>query len=117
MYMRPIPKRLLIHQVMLHKEKDQDRWGKGQLDAGVQLEFVRMEPSRQIIRDKNNAEVQLAATLFYDCTNSRPMGLSFQEDDIIIFNGQKHQVRSVEPLYDERRLHHYELGMVRYGKN
>lgn len=115
--MRPIPKRLLIHQAILHKETVQDRWGKGQLDAGVKLEFVRMEPSRQLIRDKNNAEVQLAATLFYDCLNSRPRDIGFQEDDIIIFNGQRHQVRSVEPLYDERHLHHYELGLVKYGKD
>ena len=115
--MRPIPKQLLIHQVMLHKETGKDRWGKGSLNTGVLLRSVRMEPSSQVIRDRNNAEIRLAATLFYDCVNSRPRDISFQEDEVIIFNGQRHQVKIIEPLYDGRRLHHYELGLVKYGKN
>ena len=74
-----------------------------------------MEPSRQIVRDKSGAEIQLAATLFYDCINSSPAGVQFAVDDVIIFNGQKHQVKTVEPLYDERKLHHYEMGLVAYA--
>lgn len=38
-------------------------------------------------------------------------------DQIIDFNGQKHQIKTIEPLYDNLKLHHYEIGMVRYGKN
>lgn len=115
--MRPIPKKLLIHTVTLHKKISTDKWGNEKLDAGQALSNVRMEPSKQIIRDKNNAEVQLAATLFYDCRNSRPSDVSFEVDQIIDFNGQKYQIKTVEPLYDNSKLHHYEIGMVRYGKN
>ena len=112
--MRPIPKQLLIHQVMLHKET-----GSNIKFSNIYflLRSVRMEPSSQVIRDRNNAEIRLAATLFYDCVNSRPRDISFQEDEVIIFNGQRHQVKIIEPLYDGRRLHHYELGLVKYGKN
>ena len=67
------------------------------------------------MRDKNNAEIQLAATLFYDCRNSRPRGVQFAEDDIISFNGLKHRVASVEPLYDDERIHHYEMGLVKHA--
>lgn len=77
------------------------------------ISYVRMEPSSKIIRDKNNAEIQLAATLFYDCKNSEPRGITFEEDDVIIFNGQKHQVKTIEPLYDRKKLHHYELGLIK----
>lgn len=87
------------------------------LDDGEVLSKVRIEPSRQIVRDKNNSEIQLAATLFYDCRNSRPVGINFKVDQIIDFNGQKHQIKTIEPLYDNLKLHHYEIGMVRYGKN
>lgn len=76
-----------------------------------------VEPSNQIVRDKNNSEIQLAATLFYDCRNSQPIGINFKVDQIIDFNGQKHQIKTIEPLYDNLKLHHYEIGMVRYGKN
>lgn len=74
-----------------------------------------MEPSNKVVRDKNNAEVQLAATLFYDCRNSKPQGVIFFVDDIVIFNGQKHSIQVVEPLYDGRKLHHYELGLIRHA--
>ena len=103
--MRPIPKRLLIHTATLYQRVNVDKWGKGELNGG------------QIIRDKNNAEVQLAATLFYDCRNSRPSDVSFEVDQVVDFNGQKHQIKTVETLYDNSKLHHYEIGMVRYGKD
>lgn len=113
--MRSIPKELLIHTVMLHVALEKDRWGKSKLDAGTDVEKVRLEPSSKIVRDKNNAEIQLAATLFYDCRNSRPREIIFAEDNIVIFNGQKFRVVSVEPLYDGRKLHHYEMGLVKYA--
>lgn len=105
----------MIHTIFLHKVIEKDRWGKGKLDNGKTLEYVRMEPSSKIIRDKNNAEIQLAATLFYDCKNSRPREVAFEVDDIIIFNGEKYQVKAVEQLYDGKRLHHYEIGLVKYA--
>lgn len=112
---RPIPKKLLIHSVTLHKKASEDVWGKEILDDGVQLNYVRMEPSSKVVRNKNGAEIQLAATLFYDCHNSRPSETVFQEDDIIVFNGQKHKVQTVEPLYDEKKLHHYEMGLIKHA--
>lgn len=112
---RPIPKKLLIHSVTLHKQATESAWGKETLDKGVELSNVRMEPSSRIVRNKNGAEVQLAAVLFYDCHNSKPSEMTFQEDDIILFNGQKHKVQTIEPLYDEKRLHHYEMGLIKHA--
>lgn len=113
--MRAIPASLLIHMVTLYKIKEKDRWGEAELDTGLELQRVRIDPSSRIVRDKNNAEIQLAATLFYDCRNSRPRDVKFEVDDIISFNGQKLRVQTIEPLYDGKRLHHYELGMVKYA--
>lgn len=100
---------------MVHKkEETADSWGKKIEKEETELRFVKMEPSGRIIRGKNNAEIQLAATLFYDCRNSRPRGVNFAVDDVILFNGQKHRIQLVEPLYDGGRLHHYELGLIKY---
>lgn len=74
-----------------------------------------METSSKIVRDKNNAEIQLAATLFYDCKNSKPNGMCFAEDDVIIYNGENYQIKIVDSLYDEKKLHHFELGLIRNG--
>lgn len=114
--MKPIPKSLLPHEAVLHKKINSGgRFEEDSLDPGIRLIYVRMEPSNKIVRDKNGAEIQLAATLFYDCKNSDPKNVSFKVDDVISFNGQKHRVQVVEPLYDNRKLHHYELGLVAYA--
>jgi hypothetical protein len=112
---KAIPKKLLIHTVMQARKGETDRWGNETPETAQELRYVRMESSTKVVRDKNSAEIQLAATLFYDCRNSRPQGITFAVDDIIIFNGQKHQVKLVEPLYDGERLHHYELGLIAYA--
>lgn len=112
--MRAIPKHLLIHQVTYHKQiSGNGFYDENSLDAGVVLTNVRMEPSTKVVRDKNNSEIQLAATLFYDCKNSRPKKITFEVDDVIIFHDMKHQVKVAEPLYDDKRLHHYELGLIK----
>lgn len=113
--MRSIPKALLIHSVIHAKTEESDQWGGERLKGQQELRYVRVEPSSRVIRDKNNAEVQLAATLFFDCKNSRPAGTVFLEDQVIDFQGQKYRIVSVEPLTDRRKLHHYEIGMVKYA--
>ena len=112
---RPIPKRLLNHTVNRHKVAEKDRMGKVILDTGITIKHVRIEPSSKVIRDKSGAEIQLAATMFYDCRNSEPRNVQFAVDDIINFSGQCFSVQAVEPLYDNNRLHHYELGMIRHA--
>ncbi|WP_343084077.1 putative minor capsid protein [Blautia producta] len=110
-----IPKKLLIHTVTRAIKSETDRWGNTELVNGQRVQHVRMEPSNGIVRDKNSAEIQLVATLFYDCKNSRPKGIDFVVDDIIIFNGQKYQAKLVIPFYDGEKLHHYELELMAYA--
>lgn len=111
--MMAIPRSLLIHDVILHHVSREDKWGNGALDSGIHVTRVRMEPSGKIARDKNNAEIQLAATMFYDCKNSVPRNQTFCVDDIMVFNGVRYKIQVVEPLYDGRKLHHYELGLIK----
>lgn len=114
--MKPIPKNLLPHTVMLYKNVNSGGfYEETSLSSRTELTYVRMEPSSKIVRDKNNAEIQLSATLFYDCKNSIPRGVAFATDDVVSFNGVKHRVKVVEPLYDRRKLHHYELGLIAYA--
>ncbi len=111
---KPIPKKLLIHTVT-RLERTTDRWGEETLKEKEIIKRVRIEPSNKVVRDKNNAEIQISATLFYDCKNSLPRDIQFAEDDIIVFNGQKHKVQTIEPLYDRERLHHIEMGLVKHA--
>lgn len=113
--MRAIPRRLLIHAVTLTRENRKDRWGKVADSTAEELKYVRLESSKKIVRDKNNAEIQLSAVLFCDCRNTLPANVNFQVDDIISFNGENYKVKEIEPLYDGKKLHHYEVGLVKYA--
>lgn len=113
--MRAIPKSLLPHRVTLFKAKEEDRWGNETLENGKELKWVRMEPCSKIVRDKNNAEIQLSATLFFDCKNSNPRGTMFEKDDIISFYGARYRIQTIESLYDQKHLHHYEMGLIKSG--
>ena len=114
--MRAIPKKLLIHAATVYQEsKTGSGWSGTALELIGQLTHVRIEPSSRVVRDKNNREIQLAATLFYDCKNSQSTAGDLKEDLIIDFQGSMHRIVSVDPLYDARQLHHYEIGMVRYA--
>lgn len=95
------------------QKKQKNQWGEGEVVENSEINFVRIEPSSKVIKDKNNNEIQLAATLFYDCKNSKPQNASFEEGDIVVFNNQKHKIQLIEPLFDEKKLHHYEIGLVR----
>ena len=111
--MKSIPKKLLIHTVQLQEVNEKDAWGNETLADPVELQYVRLEPSTKYVKDKDHKEIQLAATLFFDCHNSRPCGQAFSDGQVLAFNGERYRVQLVEPLYDGRRLHHYELGLIR----
>lgn len=111
--MRAIPIRLLIHRVELYRAADEDRWGNSDFDKVHEITNVRLDWTKSIVRDKNNAEVQLTALMFYDCKNSKPQGIEFKRDDVIHFNGERFKVETIEPLYDDKKLHHIEVGLIK----
>ena len=112
--MRPIPKHMLIHSAEISKEVSGD-WGTSGLERLGTLTRIRIESSSKVVRDKNNKELQLAATLFFDCKNSKGNAGLLKEDHIVDFQGDKYRIVAVEPLTDRRKLHHYEAGMVKYA--
>lgn len=111
--MKPIPKKLLIHTVQLRAVNDKNAWGNETLGDPIELKNVRLEPSTKYVKDKDHNEIQLAAMLFFDIHNSRPHGQIFNDGQVLVFNGERYRIQLVEPLYDGRRLHHYELGLIR----
>jgi len=109
--MRPIPKRLLIHNIN-HIRNDKDPFGSPTEVFNNPVKRVRIEPTQKRILGKENTEVQLNSLVFYDCINSNPKGIEFKIEDVIEFNGTNYTVKAIEPLYDESKLHHYEIGLV-----
>jgi hypothetical protein len=108
---RPIPKRLLIHSAVLKSPTGTDAWQDRTWNE-TPLRFVRLDPSEKVVMTKDNTEVQLTSTLFYDCKNSDPPGIRFSHGQKIKWNGREYTVETAEEMYDERRLHHWEVGLT-----
>lgn len=110
--MRPIPRSMLIHSVLLVASSKTDVW-QNQTDGGVtELSYVRVDPSSKVVISKDNTELQLSSTLIYDCHNSRPTGITFKPEQTIKWNNQDYKIITAEPLYDSNKLHHWELGLI-----
>ncbi len=119
----PIPKRVLIHSADLITHYDGDKWGGSTSSETIRLEHIRIEPSNSTAIDGNGVKYQLSSMLFFDCCNSSPDGSIFALVDDVVngrkvelqqidFNGRLYTVKTISPLYDNARLHHYEVGLV-----
>ncbi len=111
--MRPIPRHLLIHQATLRKYTGLDAMQQPIYSPDVQLTHVRVEPSSKIVTTKDNIQRQLNSLLFFDCQNSSPKAVDFNELDLVVFEGRERLVVWVEALYAYgSKPHHYEVGLV-----
>ena len=109
--MLAIPKNLLIHSALL-QSVSKDKWQSETLNTIAELKKIRVDPSSKLITSKDNRQITLSAVLFYDCKNSRPCKISFEHGQKIAFNGNTYTIETIEELYDNRKLHHYELGLI-----
>ena len=111
---RPIPRSLLIHAAIYKPYPAGDGFGTPATAADISLDHIRMEPSHQLTRTKDNNEVKLRALLIYDARSSNPGGMDFSgaEGNRILFGSELYKIVSSEPLYDNHRLHHWELGLI-----
>jgi hypothetical protein len=110
---RPIPKSLLIHSVTHTYNKVLDSWKKVTSSDTRTVKHVRLEPSTRRVINKENQQVQVRATMFYDCHNSTPRAITFADGDSIIFADVEYIVNHTELLFDDsKRPHHMELELV-----
>ncbi len=107
---KPIPRRLLIHTATL-SDVTLSAFQSESLRTVAVLQHVRIETSEKLVITKDNRQISLAATLFFDCRNSRPASVQFTVGQRITFSGAVYRIETVEPVYDDTRLHHYELGL------
>lgn len=109
--MMPIPRHLLIHTAILQNPSTPDAWQYITYQSRP-LSYVRIDPTSKVVRSKDNTEIQLSSVLLYDCHNSRPCGIHFYVGQRITWQGNDYTVQTIEPMYDGKRLHHWEVGLV-----
>lgn len=109
--MLAIPKNLLIHSAVLQSSAE-NKWQSEIRETIAELKKIRIEPSSKLVTSKDNRQITLSAVLFFDLRNSRPAGISFKHGQKILFNGNTYTIETIEELFDNRKLHHYELGLI-----
>lgn len=117
--MKAIPKKLLIHNAELINEYG-DEWAVTKR-ISAPLEHVWIEASHSNIFDVKSQQITLSAVLFFDCKNSEcDISFALEGEEIggrtllaqrVQWNGRTYTVKTIEPIYDDRRLHHYEVGL------
>ncbi len=109
--MIPIPRSILIHSATLQTAKtDRDQNPVYTTVAVLTRIHVEEGSTRQII-SKDGTQKQLAAILFFDARNSAPVGTTFAAGQYVLFSGREYRIETVEPQYEKRKLHHYEVGL------
>lgn len=109
--MLAIPKNLLIHSAVLQSVTE-DKWQSETTENIAELKKIRIDPSSKLVTSKDNRQITLSAVLFFDCKNSRPYDISFEHGQKIVFQGTEYTIETIEKLYDNSKLHHYELGLI-----
>lgn len=112
MYVRRIPRKLLMHTATHLWGKTVDEWDNETYTQNRVLKRIRIEPSTSLKRGKDNNQVQLTAVLFYCPINSNPQGVEFDLDDRVTFDGNDYTIVNIDKLYDNAKLHHIELGLI-----
>jgi len=101
---------MLIHAATL-QTVGKDAWQTVTATTVANLTQIRIDPSSKQIIAPDGTTKQLTATLFYDVRNSKPVGTTFALGQLVVFGSSTYLVESIEPLYEARKLHHYEVGL------
>ena len=106
--MKPIPRRLLPHQAKYKKylgnTGEGDEWGEE-----ITLNYVKVDDSKKITLSQNGREIIGNAMLFYDFNNSDGLLEEPTINSLIIFNNKTYHIESVNSLYANSIVHHYEI--------
>ncbi|NLI21757.1 MAG: hypothetical protein GX418_09445 [Clostridiales bacterium] len=108
--MRPMPRDLMIHSATLALCAP-DAYGAVTLTPVAELTRVRVETTETLRDDGQALRPGLSAVLWYDARHSGPRGVGFAPGQMLLFEGRRYRVETVEARYGGRRLHHVELGL------
>ncbi|MBG9785625.1 putative minor capsid protein [Shouchella lehensis] len=110
MRIRPIDKRLLIHQIIYEEFEEEGPFGGGGFAQPLPIDRVRVEPSSSFRQDSNGEEIALKATVFLDAKNT-PLFRKLKEKSKVTFGDDDYRVHQCQALFalDGVTPHHYEV--------
>lgn len=113
MYVRPLPKRWLIHSIVYEGYAGKDDWSNPKYDDPITIENVRFDESTVFSRDTTQTKILADAVIFVDSTHSKPIP-EFEEESRITFNGRELTLKKIIPCYypHKNEVRHWELEVI-----
>lgn len=119
--LRPIPSKILRSTAMVKVCNGTDMYQNQTYDTFT-VSRVHLQPTRSIIKTKDNTDIQLSSVLFVDAKLSQPK-VQWEQllesahdhcgDMRVIIQGKMYTVISVDVLMDDTdHLHHWEVGLA-----
>ena len=106
-----IPRAVLIHSATYAHYTGTDRSGEKTYGAEQTLQFVRFEVSKQNALTALGDQKNDRYTMFYDCENSLPAGITFSAGDKVTYGSEALEVRTAN-MYSAFSVHHWEIQLV-----
>lgn len=108
----PIPRRLLVHTVILERYAGTER-SNPVYSQPIVISLVRVEPIKQHQRGTLGGAPTDRAQLFIDRVNSNTQGIIPTVKDRITFQGEAYTVSGVSTYFgNSAEPHHYEVRLV-----
>lgn len=111
MIIRPLPKKLLIHEIEYSEYAGSNGWD-GSFNVPTMIENVRVDPKTAIKRTSDSFSKDVNHIVYVDRTHSKPYP-KFKEKSKITWKGKEYELNEVKEFYDTdpNEPHHYELGL------
>lgn len=106
----PIPRALLPHKAQLLTETI-DAWQNATVTDSKNLKYIRIDADLTRRADEKDTVHAARWLLFYDCRNSLPRDVTFSLGQVIVWNDLRLTVKEVTPVWEDKALHHYEIGL------
>jgi len=105
-----ISNKMLTCSATLYKRQGVDEDRNPQYGDAIELSKVYVVTTLGVTHGGKGSEPNDVMTLFYDCFNSLPKGLTFLKEDKIVFSGNTYYINTISPYYSNG-LQHYEIGL------
>lgn len=113
MSFKPIPRRILIHEVIYTPFIETNSgWGGDSESKSEVIKRVRFEPSKLVRKTNVNEEKLVKGTLFIDAKYSKPF-IELEVNSVVEYKGKSLIVESCDPIYEKKDTpHHYEVILI-----
>lgn len=116
MAVRPIPRRLLVHDLIYHEFIEDEEW-KESFQAPITIQNVLFQPVTGMNRTMQGEEVEMQAStvLFIDRVNSSNYVRMIEKSKVYRADEPAREMRVIrvdELFTDSPNSHHFEVGLI-----